>query len=101
MEIPIVPLYFAKQRQVVHRDGLLLLNDGVVSPRPGEKVEAVMCRFRTLGCQLCTGAVRSSADSLEQILEETMVARKSERENRAVDQDKEGSMEEKKREGYF
>jgi len=86
---------------VVHRDGILLLAGGLVQPQPGEKVETIMCRFRTLGCQICTGAVRSTATTLEQIIEETMLARYSERENRAVDKDREGSMEDKKREGYF
>jgi sulfate adenylyltransferase subunit 2 len=100
-QIPMVPLYFAKEREVVFRDGLMLLVDGIIKPKPGERVEKINCRFRTLGCQLCTGAVRSEADTLEKIIEETMLARKSERENRAVDQDREGSMEEKKREGYF
>ena len=70
-------------------------------PRPGEKVEEKMIRFRTLGCQLCTGAVESKATTLEEVIEETMLAKKSERQGRAVDQDKEGSMEEKKQEGYF
>lgn len=100
-KIPIVPLYYARQREVVHRDGMLLLNDGIIKPRPGEKVEKIMCRFRTLGCQLCTGALRSEADTLEKVIAEVMLAKKSERENRAVDQDREGSMEEKKVEGYF
>ncbi|MBN2582468.1 MAG: sulfate adenylyltransferase subunit CysD [Planctomycetes bacterium] len=100
--IPMVPLYFAAEREVVHRDGMLLLNSGPIKPRPGEKVETLWCRFRTLGCQLCTGAVRSKATTLLEIVEETMLARKSERENRAVDSESgDGSMEEKKREGYF
>jgi sulfate adenylyltransferase subunit 2 len=99
--VPIVPLYFAKRREVVHRDGILLMTGGLVQPRPGEQVETLMCRFRTLGCQICTGAVRSNATTLEEIIEETMLARCSERENRAVDKDREGSMEDKKREGYF
>ncbi|MBI5725402.1 MAG: sulfate adenylyltransferase subunit CysD [Planctomycetes bacterium] len=99
--IPIVPLYYAKEREVVHRDGMLLLNDNIIKPRPGERVEKIICRFRTLGCQLCTGAIRSQADTLEKVIGEVMLAKKSERENRAVDQDREGSMEEKKVEGYF
>ena len=100
-KIPLVPLYFAKPRPVVERDGILLLARDLVKPRPGERVETVLCRFRTLGCQLCTGAVRSAATTLDEIIEETMLARNSERENRAVDKGREGSMEEKKREGYF
>jgi sulfate adenylyltransferase subunit 2 len=99
--IPIVPLYYSAQREVVRRDGIWVLNGDVVQPRDGEKVETLMCRFRTLGCQLCTGAVPSTATTLPEIIEEVMLARQSERENRAVDQDREGSMEEKKREGYF
>ena len=100
-EIPIVSLYFAAPREVVFRDGLLLLTGHVVRPREGERVETVQCRCRTLGCQLCTGLIRSQADTLPKIIEELMLSRKSERENRAVDQDREGSMEEKKVEGYF
>ena len=100
-KIPIVPLYFAGKRPVIRRDGMLLLAGELNHPRPGEKVETLRVRFRTLGCQLCTGAVASEADTLEKVIAETMLARSSERENRAVDQDREGSMEEKKREGYF
>lgn len=100
-KIPIVPLYFAKERPVVHREGLLLAAGDLVKPLPRERVEIVMSRFRTLGCQLCTGVIRSNAVTLEMILEETMLARKSERENRAVDTEGGASMEEKKWEGYF
>jgi len=100
-KIPVVELYFAKERPVIRRDELLLLAGELNKPRDGEQVEEVMCRFRTLGCQLCTGAVVSQADTLEKIIEEAMLATKSERQNRAVDQDKEGSMEDKKRDGYF
>ena len=99
--IPVVPLYFAKEREVIHRDGMLLMAGELNKPRPGEKVETILCRFRTLGCQLCTGAIRSSAASLPEIIEEVLLATYSEREHRAVDQDREDSMEEKKREGYF
>ena len=99
--IPIVPLYLARPREVVHRAGLLLLTGHVITPRPGEKVETLMCRFRTLGCQLCTGAIRSDADTLPKVIGEVMLATKSEREHRAVDQDREAAMEEKKVEGYF
>lgn len=100
-KIPIVPLYFAKPRPVIRRDGMLMFAGEVNHPREGEVVEELSIRFRTLGCQLCTGAVESQADTLEKVIEETMVARRSERDNRAVDQDSEGSMEQKKREGYF
>ena len=100
-QIPIVPLYYAKPRRIIRREGLILLAGELNDPRDDEQVETAMVRFRTLGCQLCTGAVESNATTLEQIIEETMLARNSERENRAVDQDRDGSMEEKKKEGYF
>jgi len=100
-KIPVVPLYFAREREVIRRDGLLLLAGDLNKPRPGERVERIKCRFRTLGCQLCTGAVPSQAETVEQILAEVMLARKSERENRAVDKNGASSMEEKKRDGYF
>jgi sulfate adenylyltransferase subunit 2 len=99
--IPIVPLYYAAPRQIIRRDGMFLLATDINQPRDGETVETLMVRFRTLGCQICTGAIPSSAATLEEIIEEIMLARKSERQNRAVDLDREGSMEEKKREGYF
>lgn len=99
--IPIVPLYFAKKRPVINRNGLLLFAGELIRPADGEQVEEAMVRFRTLGCQLCTGAIRSDATTLEEVIEETMLAINSERHGRAVDQDKEGSMEEKKKEGYF
>jgi len=100
-KIPIVPLYFAKKRPVIRRDGMIILAGELNHPREGERVEELSVRFRTLGCQLCTGAVESEADTLEKVIEETMVTRRSERDTRAVDKDREGSMEEKKREGYF
>jgi sulfate adenylyltransferase subunit 2 len=99
--IPLPPLYLSKERQIVRRDGMVMVVGDVIKPRPGEKVETARVRFRTLGCQLCTGAVESDADTLEKIIEETMVQTKSERQNRAVDKDRDGSMEEKKKEGYF
>ena len=99
--IPIVPLYFAAERDYVDRNGLLLTVGDLVRPKPGETVHRGMIRYRTLGCQLCTGAVHSTATTLDEIIAETMLTRKSERANRAVDQDRDGSMEEKKREGYF
>ncbi len=100
-KVPLPSLYFAKKRPVIRRDGMLIFAGELNKPREGEKVEMVTCRFRTLGCQRCTGAVESEADDILKIVEETMVARNSEREHRAVDKDREGSMEEKKREGYF
>jgi sulfate adenylyltransferase subunit 2 len=99
--IEIVPLYFAAQRPVIQRDGMLVYAGDLNKPQGDEEVRQEWIRFRTLGCQKCTGAVRSRATTLEEIIEETMVAATSERQNRAVDKDREGSMEEKKREGYF
>jgi sulfate adenylyltransferase subunit 2 len=100
-KIDIVPLYFAAERPVIERDGILVYAGDLETPREGETVEQRWVRFRTLGCQKCTGAVESRATTLEAIIEETMLARNSERQNRAVDKDREGSMEQKKREGYF
>jgi len=99
--VEIVPLYFAKKRKVIRRNGLLLLNDEFNHPQDGERVEETFVRFRTLGCSTCSGAVESKADNLDKIIEEVMIAEKSERENRAIDYETEGSMETKKREGYF
>lgn len=100
-KIPLVSLYFAKERQVYVRDTQLLPIDNGVRPLDGEQPQNVMCRFRTLGCAPCTGAIRSSADTLEKIIEETLNVRISERSTRVIDHDQEGSMELKKREGYF
>lgn len=100
-EIPVVPLYFAKPRPVVDRGGVLITTDHEIKLLPGERVESVMCRMRTLGCTYCTGAIRSSAVSVVQILEELRGMRYSERQFRLIDHDQDGSMEQKKREGYF
>ncbi len=100
-KIPIVPLYYARERKVVLRNGSIVLiysNDQLL---PGEKTEFVKCRMRSLGCMPCTGAIRSQADTVPKIIEEMISFRRSERENRAIDHDEEGSMEIKKREGYF
>jgi sulfate adenylyltransferase subunit 2 len=99
--IPVVPLYLAARRPCIRRNGMWLLAGQLNRPRDGEVVEHVVCRFRTLGCQLCTGAIESPAATVEGILEETMLARRSERENRAVDRDRDAALEERKREGYF
>ena len=100
--IPIVPLYFAKKRPVVKRDGTWIMVDDERLPlHPGEVPEARLVRFRTLGCYPLTGAVESGADTLEAIFEEMLVARTSEREGRMIDHDDTASMEKKKREGYF
>ena len=99
--IPVVPLYFAREREVVVRDGALIPMEHNPPLRPGEKPERIMCRMRTLGCTYCTGAIRSTADTVPKIIEELRGAVRSERENRLIDHDVDGSMELKKREGYF
>jgi sulfate adenylyltransferase subunit 2 len=101
-EIPIVPLYFAKQRPVVERDGMLILVDDERLPLlPGEQPMMRTVRFRTLGCYPLTGALESSAATLPEILEEMRSATTSERAGRLIDHDAAGSMEKKKQEGYF
>jgi len=99
--IPIVPMYFAKMRPMVVRGETLIPVEQDIPLLPGEKPEMVMCRMRSLGCSPCTGAIRSDADTVPKIIEEMMLVRRSERENRVIDHDQEGSMEIKKREGYF
>ncbi|HZT28697.1 MAG TPA: sulfate adenylyltransferase subunit CysD [Bryobacteraceae bacterium] len=99
--IPIVPLYFAKERDMVVRGNTLIPVEQDIPLLPGERTEKVMCRMRSLGCSPCTGAIRSEADTVPKIIEEMMLFRRSERENRVIDHDQEGSMELKKREGYF
>jgi sulfate adenylyltransferase subunit 2 len=99
--IPVAPLYFAKPREVVVRGGTLILAESGVKLLPGEKPERVMCRLRTLGCTPCSGAIRSQADTVGKIIAELREFRRSERENRVIDHDQDGSMELKKREGYF
>jgi len=100
-DIPVVPLYFAKEREVVLRNGSIVLIHDARELLPGEKTLPLTCRMRSLGCVPCTGAIRSQADSVGKIVEEMYSFRRSERENRAIDHDEEGSMELKKREGYF
>ncbi len=99
--IPIVPLYFAKEREVVLRNGSIILIHSAKELLPGETTLMLKCRMRSLGCVPCTGAIRSEADSVAKIVEEMVSFRRSERENRVIDHDEEGSMELKKREGYF
>jgi sulfate adenylyltransferase subunit 2 len=99
--IPIVPLYYAKPRPMVVRGNTLIPVEHDFFLLPGEKPEMVMCRMRSLGCSPCTGAIRSEADTIEKIIDEMKLVRRSERENRVIDHDQEGSMEIKKREGYF
>ena len=100
--IPIVPLYFAKDREVIVRgNSLLMLEQPFVPLLPGEKPQIVRCRMRSLGCSPCTGAVKSDADTVEKIIAELIVTKHSERQRRVIDHDQDGSMELKKREGYF
>ncbi len=100
--IPVVPLYFARPRPVVERDGaLIMLDDDRFVLRAGEVVQQREVRFRTLGCYPLTGAVESAADTLDKIIEEMASSRSSERQGRVIDQDPTASMERKKQEGYF
>ncbi len=100
-EIPIVDLYFAKPRPMYVRGDALLPIEQAFVARPGEEPQIVRSRLRSLGCSPCTGAIRSDADTLPKIIGELLSFRSSERANRAIDYDQEGSMEIKKREGYF
>jgi sulfate adenylyltransferase subunit 2 len=100
--IEIVPLYFAKQRPVVVRDGqLIMVDDDRMPLKPGETPQMRLVRFRTLGCYPLTGAVESSAASLAEIIQEMLVTTTSERQGRVIDHDQSASMEKKKQEGYF
>jgi len=100
--IPIVPLYFAAERPVISRDGMLMMvDDDRLKLRPGEQIEMKKVRFRTLGCYPLTGAVESEADDLASIVLELLTATTSERQGRAIDADASASMEKKKQEGYF
>ena len=100
IEIP--SLYFAKERPVVYRDGnIIMVDDDRMKLRPGEKIEYKSVRFRTLGCYPLTGGVESTADTLPEIIEETLSAVSSERTTRVIDNEAAGSMERRKREGYF
>ncbi|WP_417772835.1 sulfate adenylyltransferase subunit CysD [Stappia sp.] len=100
--IPIVPLYFAAERPVVHRDGqLIMVDDDRLPLRPDETPEMRRVRFRTLGCYPLTSAIESNADTLDDIVTEMLIARTSERSGRLIDHDDAASMEKKKREGYF
>jgi sulfate adenylyltransferase subunit 2 len=99
--IPIIPLYFAQEREVVVRGESIVLIYGESQLLPGEKSQRLCCRMRSLGCMPCSGAIRSDADSVPKIIRELLAFRRSERENRLIDHDEEGSMELKKREGYF
>ena len=101
-DIPVVPLYFAAPRPVVTREGLLIMRDDNRMPLlPGEKEETRMVRFRSLGCYPLSAAIESDATTLDDIIEEMLLARTSERSGRLIDSDEAASMEKKKREGYF
>jgi sulfate adenylyltransferase subunit 2 len=101
-QIPIVPLYFAKERPIVERDGMLMMvDDERMKLKPGERIEQRLVRFRTLGCYPLTGAIESAAASLEDIVTEMFTATTSERQGRLIDHDEKSSMEKKKKEGYF
>lgn len=100
-KIPVVPMYFATEREMIARDGRLIPVYANTRLLQDEKPRRLVCRFRTLGCYPCTGAVESEAATVEDIVEEMMVARQSERITRLIDHDQDSSMEQKKREGYF
>jgi sulfate adenylyltransferase subunit 2 len=100
-EIPVPPLYFARDRQVVVRGGSLILLEPALRLLPHEKPVTRRCRLRSLGCTPCTGAVESDAGTVKEIIAELRRFRRSERENRVIDHDQDASMELKKREGYF
>jgi sulfate adenylyltransferase subunit 2 len=101
-KIPVVPLYFAKPRPVVARDGaLILVDDDRLPLHPGEAPMTKTVRFRTLGCYPLSGAVESTAATLEDVIQEMLLTKNSERQGRVIDHDQAGSMEKKKREGYF
>ena len=100
--IEIVPLYFAAERQVIERDGnIIMVDDDRLKLRPGENIEMKSVRFRTLGCYPLTGGVESTATTLDEIIDETLSAVSSERTTRVIDNEAAGSMERRKREGYF
>jgi sulfate adenylyltransferase subunit 2 len=101
-QIPIVPMYYAKDREVLVRGNSLIVQEQpFVQALPGETPQVVRCRMRSLGCSPCTGAIRSDADTIPKIIEELIATRQSERQLRVIDHDQDGSMEIKKREGYF
>lgn len=100
-EIPLVPLYFAQPRPVLVRGETLIPWQPNVKMLPSEQPQTINCRMRSLGCTPCSGAIRSDADTVPKIIDELFSFRRSERENRVIDHDQDGSMEIKKREGYF
>ena len=98
--IPIVPIYYAQEREVINRNGILIPGE-MAKLKEGEQFETVLSRFRSLGCMPCTGAIASDANCVEDIIREMMLVKKSERENRVIDHGSDSAMEEKKRQGYF
>ncbi|MFA6474822.1 MAG: sulfate adenylyltransferase subunit CysD [Patescibacteria group bacterium] len=100
-KIEVVPLYFAQKRKVIKRHGVWLRLDEFVQPKAGEAVKDIWCRYRTLGCSPSTGAVESTATTLDEIIAEVLAAKASERQTRAIDHGSESAMEQKKKEGYF
>jgi sulfate adenylyltransferase subunit 2 len=107
-QIPVVPIYFARKRDVIIRNGILIplssystYNDEARRETAGEKTKIMVCRFRSLGCIPCTGAIESTAITHDEIIAEVRTAKKSERENRVIDLTSDSSMEQKKKEGYF
>ncbi len=101
-QIPIVPLYFAKKRPVVEKDGVkIMVDDDRMPIEDGEEIKEEIVRFRTLGCYPLTGAVESTATTLPEIIQEMLLTKTSERQGRVIDSDQAGSMEKKKIEGYF
>ena len=100
-KIPVVPMYFAKKRDVIVHEGRLIPIGKHTRPPAGQVPQSVLCRFRTLGCYPCTGAIRSNAATVTEIIQEMMTERNSERITRLIDHDRDSSMEEKKKEGYF
>ncbi len=100
-KIPVVPMYFAKERDMIVREGQLIPLDGPIPLKEKEAPQKVICRFRTLGCYPCTGAMRSTAATVAEIVDEIKTVKNSERITRLIDHDEDSSMENKKREGYF
>ncbi|MGE5323272.1 MAG: sulfate adenylyltransferase subunit CysD [Actinomycetota bacterium] len=100
-QIPVVPLYFAKEREVLVRGEKLIIPEHQSELPPGESTQLVYSRLRSLGCTHCSGAIQSTASTVDDIVNELKTVRRSERENRLIDHDQDGSMELKKREGYF
>jgi sulfate adenylyltransferase subunit 2 len=101
-DIPVVPLYFARERPVVERQGrLIVVDDDRMRLEPGEAPRMARVRFRTLGCYPLSGAIESEAETLDQVIAEMRASRVSERQGRLIDVDQAGSMERKKQEGYF